>query len=143
MPDRSPLFIPSPTFLISAISVFAAPAFTLMACPPPIVIERNPPPAVPDLLKQNEALAAAAGALNREGFDLSVMEVLITDDNALWPWHVGSNQSDLAPDLRDALSRDPYWAVYFRPRPTPGFSILDGDMWVFVRRSDLKVIGRR
>jgi len=32
--------------------------------------------------------------------------------------------------------------VHFGPRREPGRYITDGDAWVFVRRSDLKILGR-
>ena len=43
--------------------------------------------------------------------------------------------------LAEAIQKDEYWAVYVYPRDQLNWTKKDWDMFVFVRRSDLKVLG--
>ena len=143
MTDRSPTFFVPSMFVISALSVLATPlAMTVSWRPAP---ERPVRPTVAQVLIQNEALAAAAQHVRQLGWDLSERECELTEDNAHWLEYsrtIGPDHPEFNAELREALRSESYWAVYFRPRWEPGRYTDDGDMWVFVRRSDLKVLGR-
>jgi hypothetical protein len=144
MTDRSPTFSVPSMFVISALSVLATPlAMTVSWRPAP---ERPIQPTVAQLLVRNEALAAAAQFVRQLGWDLTDKECDMTDDNAHWIEYarsVGPDYPEFDPGLRDALRSEPYWAVYFRPKRVPGWNSKDdGDVWVFVRRSDLRILGR-
>ena len=142
MTARSPLFAMPSMFMISALCVLATPfSMTLLWRPSP---QRPIRPTVAQILMQNEALAAAAQHVRQRGWDLNERECDLADDNAHWLEYartLGPDYSGFDPELREALRTETYWAVYFRPRWEPGRYVEDGDMWVFVRRSDLKILG--
>jgi hypothetical protein len=133
----------SSMFVVSALSLLATPLYLALSWKPPA--ERPIQPTVAQLLVRNEALAVAAQDARQLGWDLTDTECEISDDNARWVEYSRSAGSDLLesiPELGRALQGEAYWAVHFGPRREPGPYIKDGDAWVFVRRSDLKILGR-
>ncbi len=142
MPDHSPVFISPSVFLVSALCVFATPLTAVIAFasgPRPV---RTIEPAVTEVLARNQALAVAADELKKRGVDLSGMEGNIADDNGRWRNYTRGLGPDFLPSpLREELQQDGYWAVYFCPRWDPDMPVLDGDVWIFVRRPDFKILG--
>lgn len=136
-----PWMFPQPVvFIASALGVLAAVLFAMRDWTPP------PPPRQPTiarLLSQNEALVVAAKKASGLGYDLSDMECQITDPNRGWYAYLKSCNYDFPgvdPMLRDPSRSDEYWAVYMSPADDPMFGTNGGDLWVFVRRSDLAVL---
>jgi hypothetical protein len=143
MAGHSPMFVSPATFLVSAFCVLATPFSLVLALglgPKPDWSRR---PAVSEVLRSNEALAEAAKAVSTEGLDLTGLDCAHLDDNSNWIARRLSTPEIESPALRAVLAEEPYWAFYFFRLREPGWFIKDGPegAWVFVRRSDLKVLG--
>src|SRR5689334_1924125 len=141
MSGQSSMFLSPVVFLVSALSAFTTPIAMVVLLAQGPRPNRTIYPAVSEALRQNEALAVAAKAAREAGYDLTQMEFRFMDDNANWIERAFASPELLSDALRSELSKDPYWAVLLLCRVPP--NVLDGGCaaWVFVRRSDLAVLG--
>jgi hypothetical protein len=141
MPGQSPTFFHPSVFIVSALCVFATPLSGVIAIDSGRLPDRTIYPSVSEVLRQNEALAVAAKAARKAGYDLTDMEFRFRDDNANWIEHTWAKPDLLSSALRAELNKDPYWAFLLLCKVPP--NVLDGGCaaWVFVRRSDLTVLG--
>jgi hypothetical protein len=142
MAARSPLFVPSSTFIVSAVCTLVSPWALVLGLTPAPRPELPEPPVVSVLL-QNEAIRVASDAAREAGVDLTEMECRFSDDNSDWIERILWKRTD--PDvgaLRPELAKEPYWAFLFWRKSPP--NTLDGSfgIWILVRRSDLKVLGQ-
>jgi hypothetical protein len=142
MAARSPLFVPSSTFIVSAVCTLVSPWALVLGLAPVPRPEPPEPPVVSVLLRQNEAIRVASDSAREAGVDLTEMQCRFSDDNSDWIERMWKRTDEDVVALRPGLAKEPYWAFLFWRRSPP--NTLDGGfgIWILVRRSDLKVLGR-
>jgi hypothetical protein len=138
MAGHSPMFVSPSTFLVSALCVLATPFSVVLCLGMRPRWDSNRHPAVSEVLRTNEALAEAAKVISAEGHDVTELDCTHPEDNSNWIARTLSPPELESSALKAELAKEPYWAFHFFELNR---NILDGtDVWVFIRRSDLKVL---
>jgi len=135
------MFVPASTFLVSGVSALATPLVFVLVCSLKPQVEWHDPPAVSEVLRDNEMLEAAAVAARAAGVDLIQTQVQAWEDNAPWIERMQEAPSLGGRELQDELSTTAYRAFLFRPKVQRGWLVEWAVVtWVLIRQSDLHVL---
>jgi hypothetical protein len=95
-------------------------------------------------INKDRAIEISSAEAKALGFNVSVMEINIDENNTLWKRYssslnvsTGSTILDEMPEVKSKLKGRAFWVVLFLPR---GYEHHDGDLWVFVDKNTGEII---
>lgn len=91
------------------------------------------------VITKEHAIEIADREAMRLGYDTKVMNMEIDEQNTKWSTYILSTPSALegARELKDALKKRKYWAVYYGPKGL----VLGGDIFIFIDRDTGEILG--
>ena len=115
----------------SALNAVVAILLTLQSC--------KAPPG-PSHIRREQAIDVAIAEARRLGYETSEFNVDCDDGNSHWQQYTEALSKDVQhsfPELALQLDGRGYWAIYFKPHKFAA----GGDLWLFVKRTDGRILG--
>jgi len=103
-----------------------------------------------DRISRTEAITIAQAEARRLGYNFDPMAIEADEGNIGWQAFIHALEKDDPRALKDPhvaaimekLQNRTYWAVGLSARPSPGFNVFDGTVWIFVDAGSGAVIGQ-
>jgi hypothetical protein len=96
------------------------------------------------LISKKKAVEISTGEANRLGYNTSLMNVTIDNNNTLWTKYssslnlsTGVSLLNEISEVKNRLKNRTFWAVHFGPK---NIEQQGGDLWVFIDRNTGEVI---
>jgi hypothetical protein len=104
----------------------------------------------PDRISRTEAIKIAQVEARRIGYKFDPIAVEADEGNTGWTAFIRALEKDDPRALKDLhvaailekLQKRTYWAVGLSAKPSPGFNVFDGTVWIFVDAGSGAVIGQ-
>jgi hypothetical protein len=103
-----------------------------------------------DRISKTEAVTIARAEAQRIGYNFEPLAVEADESNTGWQAFLRALEKDDPQAVKDArvasiveqLRTRTYWAVRLSAKPSPGFDIFDGAVWIFIDARSGAVIGQ-